>query len=184
MPPPYPQPIPGGANVTQTGTAALWNANIPPITNFLTHRPFAYLWQTIAQVLPGTSDRPRTPILLNAGYDNSGAHSTTVNTSRYTCQLPGLYHVIGQLGLQLPVIVGTAERTSHLEIRINGTAYTDAPLIFDTGPANTGGTVQASIYAQLRLGDYIDITGESYFNPITTFTDYRRPAMFVHWVSI
>lgn len=183
MPPLYPLPVPAGVNVAQLGASAAWNASMPPSINFLLNRPFAYLWQSVAQVLPGNSNLPSTAISLDSGYDNAGAHSTTVNNSRYVCQLPGLYHVIGQLGLQTPAIVGTAERTSQLNISINGETYSSAPLRFDSGPANAGDTVQAAAYVQLRLGDYIELYGLSYFNPITTFTDYRQPSMYVHWVS-
>lgn len=184
MPPLYPLPVPVGANVRQPGASALWNATMAPSLNFLLHRPYAYLWQSVAQVLPGNVNQPLTAISLDSGVDNAGAHSPTVNNSRYTCQLPGLYHVVGQLGLQTPAIVGTAERTSQLNITVNGsTTYSSAPLRFDSGPANAGGTVQAAAYVQLKVGDYIELYALPYFNPITTFTDYRRAQMFVHWVS-
>jgi hypothetical protein len=184
MPPLYPLPVPAGVNVAQLGASAAWNATMPPTIGFLLNRPYAYLWQSVAQVLPGNVNQPWTPISLDSGVDNAGAHSTTVNNSRYVCQLPGLYHVVGQLGMQTPAIDGTAERTSQLSIAVNGsTGYSAAPLRFDAGPANAGGTVQAAAYVQLRLGYYVELYGLPYFNPITTFTDYRRPTMFVHWVS-
>jgi len=183
MPPLYPLPVPAGVNVRQLGASAAWNATMPPAINFLLHRPYAYLWQSVAQVLPGNVNQQLTAISLDSGVDNAGAHSTTVNNSRYVCQLPGLYHVVGQLGLQTPAISGSSERFSQLNISVNGSAYATAPLRFDSGPANAGGTVQAATYLQLKLGDYVELYALPYFNPITCFTDYRRPSMFVHWVS-
>lgn len=185
MPPLYPLPVPAGVNVAQLGASAAWNGTVPPVINFLLHRPYAYLWQSVAQVLPGNVNQPLTAISLDSGVDNAAAHSNTVNNSRYVCQLPGLYHVIGQLGMQTPAIVGTAERLSQLNICVNGSGnvFAQTPLRFDAGPANSGGTVQASAYVQLRLGDCIELYGLPYFNPISTWTDYRRPSMFVHWVS-
>ena len=43
--------------------------------------------------------------------------------------------------------------------------------------------MQAAAYVQLKLGDYIELYALPYFNSITCFTDYRRPSMFVNWVS-
>lgn len=185
MPPLYPLPTPVGAAVAGTGASAAWNATMPPVTNFLLHRPYAYLWQSVAQVLPGDVNKPQTAISLDSGVDNAGAHSNTVNNSRYVCQLAGLYHVVGQLGMRTPAIVGTVERYSQLSITVNGSGGVRAqtPVRFDTGPANAGGTVQAACYVQLKLGDYIELYGLPYFATITTWTDYRRASMFVHWVS-
>ncbi len=184
MPPRYPLPIPAGVGVAQLGASTAWNTTMPPTINFGLNRPYGYLWQSVAQTLPGNSNRPKVPVALDSGVDNAGAHSGSVNNSRYTCQLAGLYHVIGQLGMRSPAIVGTAEQTSQLDIVVNGiTTHAMAPLRFDTGPANAGGTVQAATYIQLRVGDYAQLYALSYFDPITTFTDYRRSAMFVHWVS-
>lgn len=192
MPPRYPLPVPAGVNVAQAGTAALWNGTMPPTANFLLNRPYAFLYQTVAQTIPGSAGGPSVPIALDAGVDNYGGHSTIVNNSRYVCQLAGLYHIIGQLGMQTPAIVGSAEQQSGLTITVtssNGGSGTpepygaSVPLRFDTGPAKAGGTVQASTYIQMRLGDYVELYASPYFNPITTWTGYRASTMFIHWVS-
>ncbi|MBS2548376.1 hypothetical protein KGQ19_16035 [Catenulispora sp. NL8] len=170
--------------VAQTGTAVLWNATMPPVANFLLNRPYAYLWQSVAQTLPGTSTSETIPIALDSGFDNAGGHNPSANNSRYVCQLAGLYHVTGQLGMQTPAEVGTAEPISSLTISVNSSAnYIGTQLRFDQGPANAGGTVQASGYLQLNLGDFVELYATPYFNPITTCTDHRCPRMFIHWVS-
>lgn len=185
MPPLYPLPSPASTAVSHSGAAALWNGTVPPVTNFLIHRPYGILYQVTAQVIPATVEGPPVPIALDGGNDNAGAHSTTVNNSRYTCQLAGLYHIIGQLGLQSPAIAGTDIRLSQLSIAVNGNSspVAQTPIRFDTGPANAGGTVQVSCQVKLKVGDYVQLMGGTYFNPITTFTDYRRAQMFVHWAS-
>jgi hypothetical protein len=74
-------------------TAALWNAQVAAGLVFLGKPPAVQLTQSTSQSLGNNS---WTSLLFDTTvYDNTGAHSTTSNTSRITAQTPGWYLVTG-----------------------------------------------------------------------------------------
>ena len=175
-----PVPTPQRVAVGQTGTAALWNGTFPPAADFLANRPYAYLTQTTVQTISNTAPNP---VRFDGGYDSTGAaHSNTVNNSRYTCQLAGLYHVIAQMGFQPPLTSGYPY--NDLAVMLNGgPTYGNRQLLCDS-TGGLGGTGQLSIPIVLQLGDYIELiayTGNS--APVLNWGGTKAPRMFVHWLS-
>lgn len=177
----YPLPNPPQVIVGQTGSKDLWNNNVPGAANFLANRPYAYLTQLTAQSVSTTGN---TPIAFDGGYDNTGtAHSTTVNNTRYTCQLAGLYHIIGQAGFQ-PPFTGTGPATLVLRLNGNVNQVWGPRLLYSDNTGGLGGTRQIAMPIVLALGDYIELVAANITNAtITTWTDTRAARLFVHWVS-
>ena len=178
----YPLPKPPQVVVGQAGTKDLWNNNVPAAANFLANRPYAYLTQLTTQSIAQVGS---TPIAFDGGYDNTGtAHSTTVNNSRYTCQLPGLYHVIGQAAFK-PPLTGSFPY-GVLNLRLNGDIHQTwgQPIIYSDNTGGLGGSGQVAMPIVLGLGDYIELlasTGNP--TPISTWTGAKAARLFVHWVS-
>jgi hypothetical protein len=145
--PTVPTEAPGNFN-----TAALWNANILGGLNYLLapvrFKGYASTTQSLAN---GTT---AVPLLFDTElYDSDGGHSTTVNTSRYTVQTAGLYHVtggatIGQTGST------TGSRTAV--VMLNGANVVGSMVQAGPSPANGAG-VQTSADVQAAVGDYIEI---------------------------
>lgn len=178
----YPLPAVPKVTVGQTGTKDLWNNNVPGAANFLANRPYAYLTQLTSQSI---SISGFTPIAFDGGSDNTGAaHSTTVNNSRYTCQLPGLYYAVGQLGFQ-PPLSGTNPFV-QVQLRVNGDVgqIWGQRYLYSDNTGGLGGTGQIMMPFVLKLGDYIELIA---FNGSTaavhTWTGTRAARLFVHWVS-
>src|SRR5690348_12981216 len=86
------QEAPGNFN-----TAALFNAQVKALNDFLTAPPVFSGYATTAQSIPNANAMTAlnfdTEVL-----DSDGGHSTVTNTSRYTATVPGTYLVFGFVG--------------------------------------------------------------------------------------
>lgn len=128
-------------------TAAMWNE--------LADLPLAHLRQTVAQALPSNT---WTAILLDVeDYDTHNGHSTTVSTTRYTCQRAGMYELAG----------GTSFAGNNLSYRAarwhrNGAAVSGSEL--DMMPITSGGPdatrcATKTCMVRLAAGDYVEVCG-------------------------
>lgn len=144
--PTVPTEAPGNFN-----TAALWNANIlGGIGYLLAPVRFKGYASTTQTIVSGA-----TPIALSLDtemYDSDGGHSTTTNTSRYTVQTAGLYHVTG--GLTFLTASATGTRTAV--VMLNG-ANVVGSMVQAAGSPSNGTGVQTSTDVQAAVGDYIEI---------------------------
>lgn len=151
---PYAPPLVGAGGIAQS--ADLWT--MARATRYwqgdaLTgdeSRPFSVLRQSVAQSIPNNA---LTPILFDTeDIDIGSGHSTSSNTSRWTCPSTklGWFRVIG---LYAAVSNGTGMR--RVAICINGTFYSGNSTT--NGIAGIDTTLQASDLIYLNPGDYVEI---------------------------
>jgi hypothetical protein len=146
--PTVPNEAPGNFN-----TAALWNANIlGGIGYLLAPVRFKGYSSTVQSVTSGTTIGALT--LDTEVYDSDGGHSTTTNTSRYTVQTPGLYHVGGSVCLNASPVTATGTRT--ICVLLNGVVVLGSMVQAPASSVN-GTTVQTATDVQCAVGDYIEI---------------------------
>jgi hypothetical protein len=94
----------------------------------------------------------RTAVPLDAErWDTDGIHSTSVNTSRLTCQTAGRYSIVGHLGWVSTNSTGTRQA----EIRVNGATILAAQGV----PANSDQQLlTVATEWPLAVGDYVELT--------------------------
>lgn len=118
------------------------------------NRPAAKLRQTVAQAIPNNSPTALTFNVedLDSDPDGIGGHSTSSNTSRYTCRYPGWYRVGGGVSVANN---GTGVRV--LSWAVNGTHVAGSDVL---AFAASGNSIRLSARADLiRLneGDYLEL---------------------------
>jgi hypothetical protein len=132
-------------------TGALWNAGPKALGDFTLAQPVFQGYQATAQSIPSGT---WTGISIDTGVtDSDGGHSNVTNPSRYTCQVAGLYLVLGFADF---VANNTGVRGSRLAL--NGTAIrgSQANLVTTTGSA-----FAAPCWAVQRMvvSDYVEVQG-------------------------
>jgi hypothetical protein len=160
-------------------TAALWNAQVRDASAFFAAPPAFRAYSTVTQSL---TDNTWTSLNLDTEqFDNYGGHSTSTNTSRYTCQLAGIYLVTGVATFASN---GTGNRAVRLAV--NGTAY---PGSFVKAPAPvttaSGGQITTALVS-LAVGDYVEVMGNQNSGTAlaTSFSGPDvYPSLSVLWVS-
>jgi hypothetical protein len=134
--------------------------------------PAVHLRQTSAQTLTtGTG----TAILFDTeDLDNYSGHSTSSNTSRYTCQLAGWYKFSGGIGWASN---GTGRRGTWW--RKNGTDVNGSEVNHHAGGTGILGTPARTIFISLAVNDYVELMGiqESGGNLNTGVTATQQPTM-------
>lgn len=146
---------------------------------FILNPPLAVLRQTVVQSLAAGSFIPVTFDVHDI--DRDLAHSTTVNSSRYTSQTPGWYNV------DATVCFGpsaTGIRASRLTI--NGVAAIGRTNYFP--PVSTGVPSMAPVSGPVYLdaGDYLQLEAfQSSAGALSTATDSNgaASALMIRWVS-
>jgi hypothetical protein len=132
-------------------SSALWNTNVRDGMNFLLSPVRFKGYASSSQSL--STGTTATPLLLDSELvDSDGGHSTSTNTSRYTCQTAGLYFVSGSV-----CFATNSAGTRTLTIFVNGAA------VFGAGnqsmpSATNGASVFSSTVVQLAVGDYVELT--------------------------
>lgn len=130
-------------------TAATWNSNVRDAINFLIAPPLAVLKQTTAQ---STTSGSWTAILLDSeDIDRDNGHSTTTNTSRYTCQTAGWYHADYNLDWSNASSAGI-RGVSHA---VNGTLTRSVQL----GAISGFTSLSTSAKFYLNVNDYVEMYG-------------------------
>lgn len=118
--------------------------------NFLQNKPGALLWQSAQQTIANAA---WTATNFDSSIrDNYSGHSNSVNPSRYTCQVPGVYSVKGGGGWATSAS-GSGRGAS---IYKNGAIYTDggSAVVGNSGVAHV---TPAGTDVVLAAGDYIEL---------------------------
>lgn len=147
-----PVPLPYSANTGNFLTAGIWNASVRDGIGFLTNPPSFRGYATVAQTL---TDNTWTSLNIDTEvFDNYGGHSTTTNTSRYTCQLAGLYMVTG-----VAAFSSNATGNRAVRIAVNGTAVNGTFVKAPAAAVTASSAQTTTALVQLALGDYVEVMG-------------------------
>lgn len=148
--PVMPSESPGNYN-----TGALFNATMKALGDFTTNKPVFSAYATASQSIPTGAF---TPLSLDTElFDFDQGHSTVTNTSRYTCQVAGIYLLTGEAVFPTG---GTGVRGAMFAL--NGATTTG--IIGSeqiSAPSATFATTIAPTPSYIRLapGDYVSICG-------------------------
>jgi hypothetical protein len=133
-------------------TAGLWNAQVRDGVGYLMSPPsFRAHAETAQNLLDGQW------VSLNLEteeFDNYGGHSTTTNTSRYTCQVAGLYLVSG---IASYTTNGAGWRA--VRIQVNGSSTVHGSFVKTLPVSGGSSAVGTTCMVQLNVGDYIEVQG-------------------------
>lgn len=151
------------------------------IRAYVQNRPRARLQQTVAQTL--TTATPTAVTFDTESIDSANGHSTSSNTSRYTCQEAGTYEISGVVAF-----AANASGVRFAAVYLNGTLQTDSVV---THPANSAGGQTTSVPSNailipMVLTDYVELFGlQASGGNLATSVGLGTPAsgMTVRWVS-
>lgn len=139
---------PATAAVGTLDTAALWNTNVRDNLLWLSSPPRCRaVANTTNQSIPDTT---HTAVTWNAEtYDTAFMHSTSVNPSRLTATVAGLYVVTSSAWFS-----GNAAGYRFSFLYKNGSQYGQ----YSEVPSSNTGGVQATIYDEIQCaaGDYLE----------------------------
>lgn len=178
--PNLPVPTPATAVAGNFLTSALWNAQVRDGVGFLVAPPSFRAYATVAQ---GLADGTWTSLSMDTEqFDGYGGHSTTVNTSRYTCQVAGIYMVTG-----VAAFMASSAGTRGVRLAVNGTPVAGT---FVRAPATSTVSIMGlpiSALVQMAVGDYVEVQGQQAggggsFNTFVGGPD-SNPSLQVHWIS-
>lgn len=179
-------PVPATESPGLYQTSALWNAQVEATAQWMfgtgstggvpRFKGYATVGQSIAS---GTTN---IPILLDSEvYDSDGGHSTSSQTSRYVCQVPGTYLIYGLGGF-----AANTSGTRELGIIVNGVSVIGSTI--QSAPTLTGNSWVASVMttAALNAGDYVELqmwqsSGSTLATATTSTAD--GPMLALHWIS-
>lgn len=125
--------------------------------DYLTPRPFWHVYQATAQT--GIANSTDTAVTFDAEHEETtgAGHSNTVNPSRITPGILGLYRAVGQVAFAANT---TGDRAGHF--RVNGnkvnwrSAYTGNPAVNGTSfVANT--VLVATTFRLTSVSDYVEL---------------------------
>lgn len=173
---PSPRNWTNGELVTDT----LLNTEIRDAVNFLlgTGKPFFKAIQTVVQSIPNNAFTAIT--FTTEQIDNMNGHSTSVNTSRYTCQMDGWYNLKGRIAFGSPPYTNNR----GAQFALNGAVLRGTGVF--TAPAPDNDTVvDTSTYEFLQVGDYIELRGYHITGaalPTTIVGDTLACAFSAEWV--
>lgn len=162
-------------------TGALWNANVKALGDFLENKPIFSGYQVAAQSIPtGTF----TPLSIDTEVvDSDSGHSTVTNTSRYTCQVAGLYLLTGNV-----VLPAAGTGTRGASFALNGsttTGITGSEQLIAPSPGFATTITPTPSYIRLAVGDYVQIC--AYQNTAGALSTTTIGAAFssfsVEWVT-
>ncbi|MET8627926.1 hypothetical protein ABZW30_30005 [Kitasatospora sp. NPDC004669] len=168
-----PIPIPYSWNVGDSFTAAIGNSTRDALS-FLLNPPVFRGYQSTSQSVPANAV---TPLAIDTVIvDSYGGHSTTVNTSRYTAQVPGWYLVIGGAGF------GTSSTGARLvRIHKNGALIPASQFGVPNPSPDITTAVQSSALVYLAAGDYVEANGyQSSGAPLSTDNDTSLTVLWWH----
>lgn len=147
-----------------------FNSYVTNSVNYLAYVPVCRVYPNASQSIPTATNTVLTS-LTNVTVDNYGAFNTS--TSTWTCQVPGIYLVSGQVSIQgsgaafvlNPLLYVTSGGSSNYwgRARVNGVSGAGSPYtagsITHRFRFNAGDTVQLATYQ--NSGGSIPITGTS-----------------------
>lgn len=134
-------------------TGALFNATMKALGDFVTGKPLFSGYATASQSIPTGAF---TPLSLDTEViDTDGGHSTVTNTSRYTCQVAGMYLLTGEVVFP---INGTGVRGGLFAL--NGATTTGLIGSEQLVPPSTTFATTINLtatYVRLAVGDFVQI---------------------------
>lgn len=145
-------PVMGTAVPGQFETAAWWNAQVRDLGILLLGAPLFVGTQAVTQSFANNTFAPVT--LDTESYDTVGGHSTTSNTDRYTCQVPGVYFLTGTVCFAPG---GTGARGAKFQLN-GGMVAGSEQLVAPCSVACSSVSANPS-YVRLGLGDYVSLYG-------------------------
>ncbi|MEU9002586.1 hypothetical protein [Streptomyces sp. NPDC048551] len=156
-------PIPAGGTITAA------------VLQLIDAKPIAVLQQTVTQSVANgawavlTFDTEIT--------DPNGGHSTSSNTSRYTCQYAGWYRVTGRAAFAT-----NATGSRGARIHKNGSFIQGAANLAGAGTLN--GISEVSHILSLAVGDYLEVAGgqNSGGSLSTSYAGEAASMMYVEWI--
>lgn len=145
-------PNPRTWTVGELLTASKLNLDLRDGLNFLLSPPLAILRKNASQ---STSNGVHAAITFEVeDIDRDGGHSTSVNTSRYTSQTAGYYHLAGEI-----TFAANATGWRDIMFQKNGSSTTRQSR--NGTPAIPGGTADSALnltgYMFLGVSDYVEI---------------------------
>jgi hypothetical protein len=145
-------PVTGQAVPGAYETAAFWNAQVKTAVDFLLNPP---LFSAYASALQSVPNNTATDLTLDTEeIDTDGGHSTTTNTARYTCQVPGVYLVTG--GTTFAAVNTTGLRM--VEIAVSGTTVpAGAESLVPPSSTQLLSISTTPVYVRLAVGDYVTL---------------------------
>jgi len=135
-------------------TSSEMDTYVRDVLIFLQRRPFFELRQTVGQTIATSTGTVAT--FTTEDYDTdpagTGGHSNSVNTSRWTCQYPGVYSFGG-------IVAWTANATGRRAgwWQINGTAIAGSQFAYPATAASDGEFVVPLIRWYFSAGDYLEL---------------------------
>lgn len=145
-----PVPVMATRATSDIMTAAIWNAQVRDLGNFVLGVPQFEGYQTTAQTIPATTN---TAVALDTNsIDTYSGHSTTVNNTQYFAQIAGYYTVRG-----LVTFSSNPNGQRFASIAANGTtiARTTTSCSAVNGFATGLATGTATVF--LNVGDYLQL---------------------------
>jgi len=146
-------PIPYQWAVSDVGSAALLDAQLYNGLTFLLNPPyfFGYQLSATAQSI-ASSGGTFVSVTLDAEYaDSENGHSTSTNNSRYTCQIPGRYHIEGCV-----VFSSNTAGFRSAKLLINGGTSVPASESL-VAPTTFNTSVRVATDVVLGVGDYVEL---------------------------
>ncbi|MFB7171079.1 hypothetical protein ACFCYM_09690 [Streptomyces sp. NPDC056254] len=137
--------------------------------------PIAVLKQTVSQSIPNATWGIIT--FDTEDVDTYGGHSTSVNTSRYTCQFAGWYRVGGRAAF-----AANATGSRGARVHINANYIPGAATL--TGAGTLSGIPQTDHILYLNVGDYVEIAGgHNSGGALSTAVTFESASMmYVEWI--
>lgn len=175
-----PRTVPVSASVVPGNfeTAALWNAQVKALNDFLTAPPVFSGYATTAQSIP-TGNAMTALNFDTEVLDSDGGHSTVTNTSRYTATVPGTYLVIGVVGW-----ANTSGGDRRIQIALNGASIIGSATSMDPGQPVIHGLATSTFVTMNGTTDYVEVqAGHTAAAALLTSTGSFAPAMRVLWIS-
>ena len=110
-------------------------------------------------------------------YDNARMHSTSVNTTRLTATVSGVYDISGQVAWE-----GNAVGDRELLILKNGGPFVGRSTVTVTSTAALDQQVSAQV--NLRAGDYVELLArQSSGGTINLVAEDNEPVFAMHWLG-
>jgi len=175
-----PRTVPVSASVVPGNfeTAALWNAQVKALNDFLTAPPVFWGYSTTAQSLP-TANVMAALNLDTEVIDTDGGHSTVTNTSRYTATVAGTYLVFGSVGF-----AATSGGDRRLQIALNGASIIGSGASMDPSQAVLHGLQTSAFVTMNGTTDYVEVmAAQSLASLSTNNSGIFSSSMRVVWIS-
>jgi hypothetical protein len=137
--------------------------------------PIAVLKQTVSQSVPNATWGLIT--FDTEDIDTYGGHSTSVNTTRYTCQFAGWYRIGGRAAF-----VANATGSRGARVHINANYIPGAATL--VGAGSLAGIPQTDHIVYLNVGDYVELAGgQNSGGALSTAVTFESLSMmYVEWI--